>query len=582
MQTNGCSPQHNGQVDADSTAPSTSVQLNGACSGPSSNGDIHENSNRPGRIRIMSQTDRDIVRLIGQHLRSLGLHRTVDQLMRESECMLEHPAASKFRTHILDGDWDKAQDDLGELKQLVSSPQEIIKMRFLLLEQKFLEYLEDGRVMDALHCLRQELSPLKYNTERVHELSSFIMCSNPADLREMANWDGRGTASRQKVIENLQAFLPPSVMLPPRRLLTLLNQAVELQKDRCPYHNTSSNDNLDSVSLLIDHSCTKEQFPCYSTQILNDHMDQVWFCRFSPDGKYLATGCKGGTMIIWEVNMETHQLHPKRTFEGHSYGVSYIAWSPDSEYVIACGPDDCSELWLWNAQTGDLRVKMSQSSDDSLTSASWHIDSKRFVTGGTRGQFYQCDLDGNVMDSWEGVRVHCLACQRDNKTVYASDSHQRIRGYNFDDLTDFHLIQEDHPIMSFTLNDTGRLALLNIASQGVHMWDIKDKCLVRKFQGVTQVRFNIHSCFGGLNQDFIASGSEDSKVYIWHIRREMPIAVLEGHTDTVNCVHWNPQLPSMLASASDDGTVRIWGPRSTGETKSSEGSPLESGRSTPV
>jgi WD40 repeat protein len=52
----------------------------------------------------------------------------------------------------------------------------------------------------------------------------------------------------------------------------------------------------------------------------------------------------------------------------------------------------------------------------------------------------------------------------------------------------------------------------------------------------------------------------DYKVYIWHLKREMPIYALEGHTRTVNCVHWNSKLPGMLASSSDDGTVRVWGP----------------------
>lgn len=46
------------------------------------------------------------------------------------------------------------------------------------------------------------------------------------------------------------------------------------------------------------------------------------------------------------------------------------------------------------------------------------------------------DLDGNLLDSWEGVRVQCLWCLNDGRTVLAADTHQRIRGYNFEDLTD--------------------------------------------------------------------------------------------------------------------------------------------------
>ena len=56
--------------------------------------------------------------------------------------------------------------------------------------------------------------------------------------------------------------------------------------------------------------------------------------------------------------------------------------------------------------------------------------------GGIRGHFYQCDMEGNVMDSWEGVRVNGLWCRKDGKTVIASDTHHRIRGYVFEELSD--------------------------------------------------------------------------------------------------------------------------------------------------
>ncbi|KAF5294909.1 hypothetical protein FQR65_LT10707 [Abscondita terminalis] len=265
-------------------------------------------------------------------------------------------------------------------------------------------------------------------------------------------------------------------------------------------------------------------------QILNDHCDEVWFCQFSPDGTKLATGSKDTNVIIWDVHPETCTITPKKTLEGHSYGAAYISWNNDSTHLIACGPEESPE-----------------SPEDVLTCCAWNKDSNKFVVGGIRGHFYQCDMEGNILDTWEGVRVNCLWCRQD-ATI-------------FDEISDHNVLQEEHPIMAFTVDKNDRLALLNVATQGVHLWDLHDRCLVRRFQGVTQGHFTIHSTFGGANQDFVASGSEDNQVYIWHIRNELPIATLPGHTRTVNCVAWNPVHSHMLVSVSDDCTIRVWGPK---------------------
>ncbi|XP_076063985.1 WD repeat-containing protein 26-like isoform X2 [Oratosquilla oratoria] len=560
--TNGSTePQQNGSTEGDTSAISAQNGVDSAVTPK------------------LSEVQQEMVRLIGQHLIGLGLKKSADLLMLESGCRLDHPAAARFRQCVMDGEWTKAETALNELRNMLDNPANLSEMRFLLLEQKYLELLESGQVLEALNCLRSQLTPLHHNMERVHHLSSLMFMSNPEDLRAAANWAGTGKESRQSLMDRLQHFLPPSIMLPPSRLETLIMQAVDHQRANCSYHNTKSDTNIlgSSGSLLTDHMCSRKAFPCTTVQVLTEHCDEVWVAKFSPDGTKLATGSKDSTVIIWDVDPETVTISRRFTLEGHAYGVVNLAWSPNSTKLIVCLQEEAAELVVWDTERGEQICKVSNSPDDSLTSASWHKDSQKFVCGGTRGQFYQCNLEGHIIESWEGVRVQCLAYRADGKCVLASDTHHRIRGYHFDDLTDENIIQEDHSIMSFTLDNTGRFALLNIEAQGVNLWDLESKTLVRKFRGLTQGHYTIHSCFGGDNQDFVASGSEDMKVYVWHIRRELPIATLTGHTRTVNCVTWNPKIPSMLASVSDDATIRIWGPAPQYRGSSSNG-PSANGR----
>uniref|UniRef100_A0A6A7G1M6 WD repeat-containing protein 26-like isoform X2 n=1 Tax=Hirondellea gigas TaxID=1518452 RepID=A0A6A7G1M6_9CRUS len=557
MVSNGAAPQTNGKTEV----------------APAING-VSEDIKKPS-VKL-DPINTEMVRLIGQHLTNLGFKSTVQQLMSESGCRLDHPEAGRVRKCVLMGDWKGATEALQHLEPLLDCPSHLTEMRFLILEQKYMELIECGDDIGALSCLRGEISPLEHNISKVHRLSSLIFYNNSTDLRKATNWAGSGLESRCALMDKISKYFPSTVMLPPRRLEKLVIQALQQQIVHCNFHNTTSvlklnpGDNYDKVSmldaigssgtLLTDHVCSKDNFPSNCVHTLTDHTDEVLTAAFSPNGLLLATAGKDSAIIIWEIDQPNFGVSRRHYLDVGNSCVVCLSWSHDSTKLISCMAEEATELIVWDIEEGKEICKVTESNNDSLTSACWYKDDERFVCGGLRGQFFLCNLEGTIIERWEGVRVQSMNIHSDGKTVLASDTHRRIRAYQLEDKQDYSILQEDHGIMSFTLDESGRFGLLNVTTQGVHLWDLKDRQLVRKFRGTTQGHCTIHSCFGGLNQDFVASGSEDSKVYVWHRGREQPVAVLNGHQRTVNCVAWNPTLPTMLVSVSDDRTVRIWGP----------------------
>ncbi|KAG0477080.1 hypothetical protein HPP92_013921 [Vanilla planifolia] len=342
-----------------------------------------------------------------------------------------------------------------------------------------------------------------------------LMARDMHGLLELANFRIDSGELRLKLMDELQKLFPPAIMIPERRLENLVEQALNVQTEACFFHNSLGT----SLSLYTDHQCGKDQLPSKTLQILQGHDGEVWFLQFSHDGKYLASSSNDRAVIIWEVH-EDGEVSLKRILKGHEKPVLMVAWSPDNRYVLSCGMEEVTGAYLL-----------------------WNLEGKEVE-----------NLLGHHM-----TKNSDLAVAKDGKQIISMCKDNAILLLDRDRKME-KLIEEDQTITSFSLSRDEKLLLVNLLNEEIHLWSIVDvPMLLTKYRGHRRSRFVIRSCFGGFGQTFIASGSEDSQVYIWHRGSGELIQALAGHSGAVNCVSWNPANPQILASGSDDHTIRVWG-----------------------
>ncbi|KAJ8564443.1 hypothetical protein K7X08_000903 [Anisodus acutangulus] len=494
----------------------------------------------------------EFVRIIAEALYSLGYNKAGARLEEESGIPMQSAVVKLFMQQILDGKWDESVVTLHKIGLM---DENIVKMAsFVILEQKFFELLDGNNVMDALKTLKTEIGPLCINNDRVCDLSLCILSPPQRVLAGMSGQDVVRAKSRTKLLEELQKLLPPTVIIPEQRLVHLVEQALDLQLDACRFHNSL----VGEMSLLTDHQCGRDQIPSQTLQILQDHSDEVWFLQFSHDGKYLASSAADCLVIIWEVKLDG-LFCVKHRFCGHQKPVSYMSWSPDDHQLLTCGVEEV--VRRWDVELGEC-IHIYEKNGLGLISCGWAPDGKRILCGVTDKSISMWDLQGKELECWKGrrtIRISDLGITSDGKHVVSVCKDNMILLFGWESKAE-KAIQEDQTITSFVLSTDNKYLLVSLLNQEIHLWDIEGTVkLISKYNGHKRSRFVLRSCFGGLDQAFIASGSEDSQVYIWHKSSGEFVETLAGHSGTVNCVSWNPVDPHMLASASDDHTIRIWG-----------------------
>ncbi|SEI31569.1 YALIA101S01e26368g1_1 [Yarrowia lipolytica] len=512
---------------------------------------MNGNGRQPVTYRGYNTTE--MTRLLLQALGDLGYKATAETLESESNISLESPHVAQLRQAVTSGQWDDAERYFdGVTLRSGTNPAEY---RFLIRKQHCLELLAQGDDKGGLRVLREELAPLGVNTHELAVLSNHVFETRETVLRLL---DGDAAKSRVALLTQLQAFIAPSEMIPEYRLATLLSQAQQHQVAKAaPYHMVPQQ----QMSLFEDYKGQPDLFPDRVSHVLEGHSHEVWNLEFSHCGKFLASVSCDKSIIIW--NLDTYTA--EKRLQGHSSAPVMALWSPDDSMILSGSQDKTARLW--NAKTGE-QIHVFEGIHAHTVSCAWLPDGKRFITScaDDATMILWSAEDCTEVHRWKYKAIHA-AVSPDGKRLVAVGGPGPAHNFVVFDLVTFEEVAEvatSQKTTSVSISADSRYALINFmgpkTGDGVHelqLWDICKLRLCQRYIGNSPSGCVIRSCFGGIDDSLVLSGSEDSRVYVWNRADANLIAILQGHSSLVNCVQWHPTRP-MFASAGDDHTVRIW------------------------
>lgn len=276
----------------------------------------------------------------------------------------------------------------------------------------------------------------------------------------------------------------------------------------------------------------------------------------------LASGCADHTIKLWDI----HTQHCLKTLQGHTNWVLSVAFSRDRQ-TLASGSFD-QTVRLWDSRSGQclqvlrghtnwvLSVKFSP---DRLTLASASFDQTIRLWNVQTGECL------NSLQGHQG-RVWSVAYRADGAVLASGGEDQTVRLWH-GQTGDCVQVLQGHTgrVWSVVFSPVGTLLASAGEDYTIRLWDSQTGACLHTLAGHTN---RVQSIAFSLDGQWLASGGEDRSVRVWNVESGECLQIFAGHTNRVWSVAFGwlpadltaqtPALHPILASGSEDETIRIW------------------------
>ncbi|KAJ8130633.1 hypothetical protein O1611_g2993 [Lasiodiplodia mahajangana] len=341
-----------------------------------------------------------------------------------------------------------------------------------------------------------------------------------------------------------------------------------------------------------------------------DHKEAVRSVVFSLDGQYLATGADDAKIRVWSMESICDKWQPKENMDHagggttgigdisrlgdvgageqgssssdinkaeeapeplyilarHQQGINRVIFSADSTLIASCSDDGTSSIWRLGTEPAEFVKSFGESGHPATVSVS-------FVTG--RAAIFLASCTNDRIELWNvetGQKVgsailprlraiFSLVCSPDGSYIATVSTDSDVHlwyatawesgGHEIPEETS----QMPGSIGEMALSPDGQTVATSHRRGRVKLWDLKaSKIITEIYLGHTLSLYSmVFSPKGGM----LLTSSSDATVRVCKVPSGDVLHTFSGHDNWVRRATWSHD-EMHVASASDDGTARIW------------------------